>query len=94
VLASLSDYLPIPDWPALAKLFIQRSLVHGVRRAEEMREVVVTVSEAGVAPLMSSACAERQDWSAERRAAMRDDLGAMLDALLADIDASAGRRPK
>jgi 3-hydroxyisobutyrate dehydrogenase-like beta-hydroxyacid dehydrogenase len=86
VLASLSDFLPIPDWPALAKLFIQRSLVHGVRRAEEMREVAVTVDEAGIEPLMSSACAERQEWSAKRRAAMSDDLGEMLDALLADID--------
>lgn len=88
VLASLSDFLPIGHWPGLAKHFIQRSLVHGQRRAEEMREVAVTVGEAGVDPLMSAACAARQDWAALRRAAMRDDLGQMLDALLAEIDAN------
>jgi 3-hydroxyisobutyrate dehydrogenase-like beta-hydroxyacid dehydrogenase len=82
VLASLSDLLPVGDWPKLARYMISRSLEHGVRRAEEMREAARTVAEAEVEPLMSRSIAERQDWAALRRAALaQDDLGAMLDAI-------------
>jgi 3-hydroxyisobutyrate dehydrogenase-like beta-hydroxyacid dehydrogenase len=87
VLASLSDLLPVPDWPKLARYMISRGLEHGVRRAEEMREVAKTVEEAGLEPLMSAACAERQDWAALHKGALSEaDLGAMLDALLKDIE--------
>ena len=83
VLNSLSDLLPIGDWPKLAQYMISRSLEHGVRRAEEMREVAVTVREAGIEPLMSAACAQRQDWSAARRQALEaGSLPDMLDRLL------------
>jgi 3-hydroxyisobutyrate dehydrogenase-like beta-hydroxyacid dehydrogenase len=63
VLGSLNDLLPNPDWPRLARYMISRSLVHGKRRAEEMREVARTVDEAGLEPWMSRAAAERQDWA-------------------------------
>jgi 3-hydroxyisobutyrate dehydrogenase-like beta-hydroxyacid dehydrogenase len=80
VLASLSDLLPLPDWEATARYMISRSLEHGARRAEEMREAARTVEEAGVAPTMSAAIAARQDWAAEFKAAhTQTDLGAMLD---------------
>jgi 3-hydroxyisobutyrate dehydrogenase len=68
---------------------ISRSLEHGRRRAEEMREVARTVAEAGVEPLMSEAAAERQDWAADRRAGLAPgvleeaDLAALLDAVAA-----------
>jgi hypothetical protein len=66
---------------------ISRGLEHGVRRAEEMREVAKTVQEAGLEPLMSAACAERQDWSALHKGALGEaELGAMLDHLLRDIE--------
>ena len=81
VLASLSNLLPLPDWPGVAQYMISRALEHGVRRAEEMREAARTVEEAGVQPLMSCAIAERQDWAGSRRAALAPDLFAMLDAL-------------
>ena len=81
VLASLSNLLPLPDWPGVAQYMISRALEHGVRRAEEMREAARTVEEAGVQPLMSCAIAERQDWAGARRAALAPDLFAMLDAL-------------
>jgi 3-hydroxyisobutyrate dehydrogenase-like beta-hydroxyacid dehydrogenase len=84
VLASLSDLLPVGDWPKLAHYMIGRSLEHGARRAEEMREAARTVSEAGITPLLAAATAERQDWSGERSAALQTaDLPAMLDRLLA-----------
>jgi hypothetical protein len=63
---------------------ISRSLLHGQRRAEEMREVAQTVTEAGLTPHMSAACAERQDWAAQFRSiADAETLDAMLDAVLA-----------
>lgn len=83
VIASLSDLFPGPDWGALSKYMISRALEHGARRAEEMREVAKTVEEAGLSPLMSSACAERQDRSAAFAYALAEaSLPDMLDAIL------------
>jgi 3-hydroxyisobutyrate dehydrogenase-like beta-hydroxyacid dehydrogenase len=81
VLDSLSDLLPLPDWNKTAQYMISRSLEHGTRRAEEMREAARTVEEAGVAGLMSRAIAERQAWAADYKGALNDDLKAMLDAI-------------
>ncbi|PQA86915.1 NAD(P)-dependent oxidoreductase [Hyphococcus luteus] len=83
VVASLSDLFPGPDWEKLSAYMISRALEHGKRRAEEMREVAKTVEDAGLSPLMSSACAERQDISAAYRYALENkDLPDMLDAIL------------
>lgn len=89
VLRSLSDTLPHEDWRGLARYVISRALIHGKRRAEEMREVARTVEEAGVAPLLSAPIAERQDWAAARGREMgpaqlaTTDLDALLDGLAA-----------
>jgi 3-hydroxyisobutyrate dehydrogenase-like beta-hydroxyacid dehydrogenase len=84
VLASMRDVLPATDWRAVARYMISRSLQHGARRAEEMREVARTLAEAGVEPSMSLACAQRQDWAAQHRdAAGAASLESMLDAILA-----------
>ena len=89
VLRTLGDTLPHEDWPGLARYVMSRALLHGKRRAEEMREVARTVSEAGVEPLLSRATAERQDWAWERGREMgreglaAPDLDALLDALTA-----------
>ena len=84
VLDSLSDLFPVGDWPKLARYMISRALEHGTRRAEEMREVAQTVSDAGLTPLLSSAIAERQDWAAARKSALEaETLPEMLDRLLA-----------
>jgi 3-hydroxyisobutyrate dehydrogenase-like beta-hydroxyacid dehydrogenase len=87
VLASLGETLPVPDWEAFARYMLTRSLQHGRRRAEEMREVARTVSEAHVQPLMSRSIAERQDLAAElgRGVDLKQDLGGILDALLAKL---------
>lgn len=83
VVSSLSDLFPGPDWSELSRYMISRTLEHGKRRAEEMREVARTVEEAGLSPLMSSACAERQDRSAAFAYALScDSLPDMLDAIL------------
>jgi 3-hydroxyisobutyrate dehydrogenase-like beta-hydroxyacid dehydrogenase len=67
VLASLRETFPTLDWEALGSYLMSRSALHGKRRAEEMREVAVTVREAGLAPLMASAIAERQDWMGRQK---------------------------
>lgn len=83
VLESLRTLFPVENWRTLARYMISRSVLHGKRRAEEMREVARTVEEAGFDSRMSSACAERQEWAAQyRHTAEHDDLEAMLDGLL------------
>lgn len=80
VLESLRSLIPEDN----ARYMISRALVHGRRRAEEMREAARTVAEAGLSSRMSSACAEWQDWASNHtEVAARQDIEGMLDALLA-----------
>lgn len=72
VLASLKDTIPHPDWPKQAAYMMSRALIHGRRRAEEMREVAATMIDAGVEPLLSRQVAHRQDWAADKGARMTD----------------------
>ncbi|MFO1047570.1 MAG: DUF1932 domain-containing protein [Geminicoccaceae bacterium] len=89
VLASLADTFPNQDWAELARYMVGRSLQHGARRAEEMREVAKTVRDAGVEPLMSMATAERQAWAAQiwakadKDALATAELGSLLDEIRA-----------
>jgi 3-hydroxyisobutyrate dehydrogenase-like beta-hydroxyacid dehydrogenase len=88
VIDSLHNLFPGTDGSTLARYMISRSLLHGRRRAEEMREVAQTVADAGLQPQMSAACAQRQDWAAGfRDAASIETLEAMLDAVLANVHA-------
>jgi 3-hydroxyisobutyrate dehydrogenase len=100
VLASLRDTFPGTDWNRYAAYQIGRSLVHGRRRAAEMREVARTVAEAGLEPSMARATARRQDWAAdlsdanpELKTRSDEDWLRTLDIILA---ASTGneRRPE
>lgn len=89
VLESLRDLLPGADWQRIAGYMIGRSQQHGRRRAEEMREAAVAVAEAGVEPLMSLACAARQDWAAAHQprqepAGLVERLDMVLDAIRAE----------
>jgi 3-hydroxyisobutyrate dehydrogenase-like beta-hydroxyacid dehydrogenase len=99
VLASLQDLFPVGDWRKLARYMISRSLQHGRRRAEEMREAARTVAEAGFEPWMSVGIVERQEWAARHAAALRADaLTDMLDEMLrgsrAPGAAPAAERPR
>jgi 3-hydroxyisobutyrate dehydrogenase-like beta-hydroxyacid dehydrogenase len=85
VLESLRSTFPSDTVHSHGRYMISRALVHGRRRAEEMREVARTVTEAGIVPRMSGACAEWQEWAAgHSAAAANDDLERMLDTLLTD----------
>jgi 3-hydroxyisobutyrate dehydrogenase-like beta-hydroxyacid dehydrogenase len=88
ILRSLDDLFPGPDWTKLARYMIGRTLEHGTRRAEEMREVARTVAEAGLEPHMSSAAAERQAWAPQFASALgQQELDDMLDAMRKLMDA-------
>jgi len=83
VLESLQSTSPADTWRTQGRYMISRALIHGRRRAEEMREAAHTVAEAGLAPRMSNACAEWQEWAADHSAAANEALEQMLDTLLA-----------
>lgn len=92
VLESLRDLLPGADWRHMANYMIGRSQQHGRRRAEEMREAAVAVAEAGIEPLMSLACAARQDWAAAHQPGREPaELAERLDLALDSMGAE--RRP-
>ena len=67
VLASLQETFPGLDWDEVGSYLFSRTALHGKRRAEEMREVAVTVQEIGLEPLLAAAIAERQDWMAQQK---------------------------
>jgi 3-hydroxyisobutyrate dehydrogenase-like beta-hydroxyacid dehydrogenase len=83
VLQSLQGF-KIDDWRKGGRYMISRALLHGRRRAEEMREVARTVEEAGLSPHMSAACVDWQEWAAAHGdEAEQEDLLKLLDGLLA-----------
>jgi hypothetical protein len=44
---------------------VSRIVVHGRRRAAEMREVATTLSEGGVRPRLALATSQHEDWIAD-----------------------------
>jgi 3-hydroxyisobutyrate dehydrogenase-like beta-hydroxyacid dehydrogenase len=61
VLASLQASDPNTDWTARAAYNLERMMVHGPRRAAEMREVAATLRELGLPDRMATATADWQD---------------------------------
>lgn len=82
VLESLRG-LKVEDWRQSARYMASRALLHGARRAEEMREVARTVTEAGLTPRMSVACAAWQEWAGAHPQLQHEELPQILDGLLA-----------
>jgi 3-hydroxyisobutyrate dehydrogenase-like beta-hydroxyacid dehydrogenase len=60
VLASLDASDKAAPWAKQADYNLDRMIVHGLRRAEEMEEVVKTLEDFGVEPLLSRGTAQRQ----------------------------------
>ena len=78
VLASLGG-----DWPARADYNLDRMMVHGTRRAAEMREVAATLDALGLPPRMTAGTIAWQDGiGALGLAPPADGLAAKLDTLL------------
>ena len=65
VIASLQETFPGIDWDKQGAYFFQRVVEHGRRRSEEVREVAVTVREAGLEPFSARGTAARQAWVAD-----------------------------
>ncbi|WP_138473040.1 NAD(P)-dependent oxidoreductase [Poseidonocella sp. HB161398] len=86
VLASLEASDPDRDWRGRSAYNLERMMVHGARRAAEMREVAATVAELGLGSGMAAATADWQDRVAATGApAGEDDLMARADAILARL---------
>lgn len=97
VLSSLHETFPGLDWDEVGSYMFSRTALHGKRRAEEMREVAVTVREIGLEPLLASAIAERQAWMAKQKdaaglsaVAKDSNWRAYADRLLLKLDVSPG----
>ena len=69
VLPTLQETFPSIDWSEQGAYFFSRVVQHGKRRAEEMREAANTVREAGFAPMMAAAIADKHQWVADQAAA-------------------------
>ncbi|MFZ3582858.1 DUF1932 domain-containing protein [Loktanella sp. DJP18] len=83
VIASLDASEPGADWRGRGAYNLDRMMVHGARRAAEMREAAATVAALGLTGRMATATAEWQDEiAATGAAAAGDDLAARADALL------------
>ena len=93
VAASLKNNYPTLDWRKVVDYNLERMASHGIRRAEEMEQVAATLTELGIAPLMTQATVTRQREMGELgkqdaiRAAKAEGGAAMLDA----INKAAGR---
>lgn len=61
VLASLEKSDPDIQWRRRGAYNLERMMIHGTRRAAEMREVAATVEALGLTPRISSASADWQD---------------------------------
>jgi 3-hydroxyisobutyrate dehydrogenase-like beta-hydroxyacid dehydrogenase len=60
VAASLHNNYPALDWNKVIDYNLERMASHGIRRAEEMEQVAATLTELGIAPLMTQATVARQ----------------------------------
>jgi 3-hydroxyisobutyrate dehydrogenase-like beta-hydroxyacid dehydrogenase len=86
VLASLQASDPEWDWRARGDYNLERMLVHGARRAAEMREAAVMLRELGLPDRMTRAAAEWEDAIAGLVSAdAAPDFDAKLDAILARL---------
>jgi 3-hydroxyisobutyrate dehydrogenase-like beta-hydroxyacid dehydrogenase len=87
VAASLTNNYPTLDWNRVIEYNIERMASHGVRRADEMDQVVETLQELGIDPLMASATSTRQREMGQIgkdpavRKTLKEGHPAMLDAV-------------
>lgn len=59
VLEMVQEGYPGMDWKALANQLVSRTAEHGARRADEMKEVAITLRSMGIEPYMADAGAKR-----------------------------------
>lgn len=81
VIASLNASWPGTDWAEKADYNLDRMMVHGLRRAAEMEEVVKTLDALGTGSVMTRGTVERQRRIGARGIAPPAGLDAKLTAL-------------
>jgi hypothetical protein len=92
VAASLKNNYPGLDWPSVIDYNIERMASHGIRRADEMEQSAITLTELGIAPLMTSGTVARQrelgelGKRADIKAAKTEGRAAILSAINAAKD--------
>ncbi len=84
VLGSLEATYPGFGWKKRAAYMMERVMMHGPRRAAEMREVAVTVDELGLDGAMARATVEWQErvGALGLRAGENEDYGTLADMIL------------
>lgn len=88
VLTSLQASNPNIDWPSQAAYNLERMMVHGRRRAAEMREVAATLAELGLPNALASATADWQQRIGDLELpAGDDDYPSRADAILQTLPA-------
>lgn len=88
VLTSLQASNPNIDWPRQAAYNLERMMVHGRRRAAEMREVAATLTELGLPNSLASATADWQQRIGDLELpAGADDYPERADAILHTLPA-------
>jgi 3-hydroxyisobutyrate dehydrogenase-like beta-hydroxyacid dehydrogenase len=90
VAASLTNNYPTLDWPKVIAYNLERMASHGIRRADEMEQSAATLTELGIAPLMTDRIVARQRELGElgRQEAVRAAKTGSPAALLAAINAA------
>jgi 3-hydroxyisobutyrate dehydrogenase-like beta-hydroxyacid dehydrogenase len=83
VIASLDSSWRETSWAERADYNLDRMIVHGLRRAAEMDEVVKTLDALGTGSAMSRATAERQRDIGQRHLRSPAGLGAKIETVLA-----------
>lgn len=87
VIASLDLTYPGFGFADKSAYMFERMMVHGERRAAEMREVALTIAELGLAPDMAEATVKWQQRIGELRAsAGENEYGVRADILLAALE--------
>ena len=87
VAASLKNNYPTLDWGKVIEYNLERMASHGIRRADEMEQVAVTLAELGIDPLMANATVARQREMGELgkqesvKAAKMEGADALLDVV-------------
>tara|TARA_E500000331_G_C17220644_1_gene697947 strand:+ start:467 stop:1354 length:888 start_codon:yes stop_codon:yes gene_type:complete len=67
VLDSITHSYPEIGWDKLASYFMERTVTHGTRRAQEMEEVAKTLRALKIEPFMAEGAAKRIAWLADQK---------------------------
>ena len=92
VLTSLDKTYPGIDWKTRTAYLFERMMVHGVRRAAEMREAALTIQQLGLDNAMTNATIEWQQTIGELQLDPGEkNYRSRADAILAALDKTTNR---